>query len=388
VHQKAQSLAAQATQVTQVRPLRTTRPHAQPLTDDQFVLPILRAQVTRTSRSPTVSVCIAAYNAADTIGEVLDSVWSQTFDDFEVVVVDDSSTDATPALLARQTDPRLRVLRNPRNLGVAATWNRCLQHARGELIKFLESDDTFYPGCVASMMELIGERQSVGMVFCRRSLLFDPNNDYQRRWTELYGDVASRFGRLDAINHGPELFRRWFDVGFTFNCVGEPLVVMIRRDVFERAGGFNPHIRQRSDLDLWARATLFCDVGFVSDELGRYRVPSTNSLTIRNHRVNLDWLDELWTLEGLGCLPEARVVVPGLDRRRNAVRRQKAREFRELFRRKVPARGTRLADAARMGRWLGHRRVHPDATPFPGIGPPAEGSAPAQPLSKATAVRT
>ena len=118
---------------------------------------------------PTVSVCIPAYNNERTIGTALESVWNQTFEDFEVIVTDDCSTDSTPAVLDAQALPRLRVLRNRRNAGAPANGNRALAHARGRLVKFLDADDVLFADCVARMVELAETRPDLGMVFSRRS---------------------------------------------------------------------------------------------------------------------------------------------------------------------------------------------------------------------------
>jgi Glycosyl transferase family 2 len=318
--------------------------------------------------APTVSVCIPAYNAQGTIVAALESVWSQTFEDLEVIVADDCSTDATVEMLAMQSDPRLRVLTNHRNLKAPGNANRALAHARGRLVKFLDADDVLFPDCITRMVEVADARAAVGMIFCRRALRFeDPDDSEARAWAERYGNVASRFGALERFNSGPQLFATWAREGFDANWVGEPLVVMLRREVLERAGGFNPHIRQRSDLDLWARVMPLCTVGFVDEELACYRVPAA-SLTIRNHQLALDWLDQLWTLEGLGLSPEATAAAPGLARLHEQERRRVRRELRELLRREVPARCTRLADACRLASWLIRKRISPSARPFPHIG--------------------
>jgi Glycosyl transferase family 2 len=333
-----------------------------------------RVTVLHETGAPTVSVCIPAYNSQATIGAALGSVWSQTFEDFEVIVTDDCSTDSTPAILGAQSDPRLRVLRNTRNLKAPGNGNRALAHTRGRLIKFLDADDVLLPDCIARMVELAEAHADVGMVFCRRSLsLEDPEDEDSRNWATRYGDVSAQFGGLEVLNPGPRLFARWARHGFDANWVGEPLVVMLRRAVLERAGGFNPHIRQRFDLDLWARIMPLCTVGFIAEELGRYRVP-VGSLTIRNHQLGLDWLDQLWTLEGLSVLPEARDAAPGLVRLHEQERRRVRRQLRDLLRRDVPARSTRLADARRMASWLITKHLRPSARPFARVGAPPAGA--------------
>ena len=171
---------------------------------------------------------------------------------------------------------------------------------------------------------------------------------------------------LEPLNSGPELFARWARHGFEANWVGEPLVVMVRRELLQRAGGFNPDIRQafRFDLDLWARIMPLCTVGFADTELADYRVP-TGSLTIRNHQLALDWLDQLWTLESLRFCSEAQAAAPWLTGPHEAERRRVRGELRELFGRDVPARGTRLADAGRMAREQTEKRLRRGARPFP-----------------------
>ena len=316
-----------------------------------------------------MSVCIPVYNAEETIGAALESVWKQTFEDLEVIVSDDCSTDSTPAILAAESDRRLRVLRNARNLKAPGNGNRALRHARGRLVKFLDADDVLFPDCIARMVELAETRPDLGMVFSRRSLrLDDPENEESRGWSERYGDVSAQFGELATLNSGPALFARWARQGFDANWVGEPLVVMLRRDVLAHAGGFNPHIRQRFDLDLWARIMPLGTVGFIAEELGEYRVPA-DSLTARNHRLQLDWLDQLWTLEGLSLHPEARAAAAGLAQLHEQERLRFRGELLELLRRDVPARATRLADAARLVSWLIRKHVSPSARPFARIDP-------------------
>src|SRR5437667_3511518 len=96
--------------------------------------PILSARQAL-SAVPAVSVCIPAYRGAAHIGEAIESVLAQSFADFELVVVDDASRDDTAAVVARYRDPRIRFLRNERNAGVQANWNRCLELARGRYFK-------------------------------------------------------------------------------------------------------------------------------------------------------------------------------------------------------------------------------------------------------------
>nr|MDQ2879344.1 glycosyltransferase family 2 protein [Pseudomonadota bacterium] len=95
--------------------------------------------------APTVSVIMAAYNGADLIGETLASLKAQTFGDFELMVVDDRSTDDTLAVLRAETDPRIRVIAAEENQGVVRSRNRAVAAARGRYLAALDHDDLCHP---------------------------------------------------------------------------------------------------------------------------------------------------------------------------------------------------------------------------------------------------
>jgi len=116
---------------------------------------------------PAVSVVIPSYNRAAVLGRAINSVIAQTFDDWEIVLVDDGSTDDTDALLARYADrlgPKLRVIRQE-NAGAAAARNRGIDAARGVFVAFLDSDDEFLPDKLQRQIELFRIRPELGLVY-------------------------------------------------------------------------------------------------------------------------------------------------------------------------------------------------------------------------------
>src|SRR3712207_431765 len=94
---------------------------------------------------PRVTILVPAYNAAPWVGTAIESVQRQTFGDWEVVAVDDASTDDTLAILRSFAAPNIRVEQNAANLGMTANWNRCLSLATGELVLKLDADDALKP---------------------------------------------------------------------------------------------------------------------------------------------------------------------------------------------------------------------------------------------------
>lgn len=231
-----------------------------------------------------------AFNAERFVGEAIASVLAQTYDDWELIVVDDGSTDGTAAVVDRFDDARIRLHRHGRNRGQGAAWNTAVGLAEGPLVKLLPADDLLVPECLERLAAL-----GTGLAFCRRRI----EGEGLPGWRERYGAVHEGFGKLERLNDARDLFDRWLLAGFRDNWIGEPTVVMARKEVLERAGLFNPHVEGAVDLDLWPRALLQTDfVGFVGEELVVLRLHG-ESVTARVHGRPRVSLDRAWLLDGL-----------------------------------------------------------------------------------------
>ena len=117
-----------------------------------------------TASAPTISVIMAAYNGAALIGETLDSLWAQTFGDFELIVVDDCSTDTTLEVLRAVTDPRMRVIAADRNGGPVRSRNLAFAHARGRYIAGLDQDDLCLPDRFARQVAYLDTHPDIALV--------------------------------------------------------------------------------------------------------------------------------------------------------------------------------------------------------------------------------
>src|SRR5471032_1502742 len=104
--------------------------------------------------TPTVSVLMTAYNREDYIAAAIESVLAQTFTDFELIICDDQSVDRTVEIASgyAQQDPRVRLVRNDRNLGDYGNRRQAAALARGSFLKYHDSDDVMYPHCLAAMV--------------------------------------------------------------------------------------------------------------------------------------------------------------------------------------------------------------------------------------------
>ena len=214
-------------------------------------------------RSPrTVSVCIPTYRGATHIRAAVDSVLTQTFADFELLIVDDNSPDDTFAIASSYRDPRVRCLRNHQNLGPEGNWNRCLAEATGRYFKLLPQDDVLAPNCLQREVEVLenDERHQIALVFCARTIVDARSRPVLVRQT---------FGRKARRLTAETIFRRCLRRGT--NVIGEPGGVMFRRALADTVGPFDATFPYVVDLDYWLRLLAHGDGYYVPETLASFR---------------------------------------------------------------------------------------------------------------------
>ena len=202
-----------------------------------------------------VSVIVPTYNRAHMITEAIESVLSQTFKDFELIIVDNYSTDDTESIVKSYVDKRIRYFKNQNNGLVSINRNYGIQKSGGEYIAFLDDDDLWLPEKLEKQVELLDSSKQLGLVYSN-SYVID-SNGYLRETTYLYGMKPARGS---AFN---ELFR--------FNFI-PTLTVAIRREVLDKVGEFNPRYKICQDYDLWLRIAEYYPIDFVEQPLAKFRV--------------------------------------------------------------------------------------------------------------------
>ena len=253
---------------------------------------------------PPVSVCIPTFNGAKYLKECLDSVLAQTFTDFEVLVVDDHSSDETLSIAQEYAtyDHRIRVIQNEHNLGLVGNWNRCVELAQGEWVKFVFQDDLIAPLCLERMVA--ASKPGSAIIFCRRDFIFEPGTSAATRQYYL-NHVSSQplFPNLTEISASDYCKATLEHIGT--NIIGEPTVVLLHRSVFYRFGTFNPQLIMICDVEFWARVAVHTGVIFVPETLATFRVHSRSS-TAKSHasrKYRLVVLDLLVTLHDFAFNP-------------------------------------------------------------------------------------
>jgi glycosyltransferase involved in cell wall biosynthesis len=252
------------------------------------------------TEQPLVSICVPAYNAERWLSEALESALAQTYSEFELVVANNGSTDATVGIARSFADSRVRVETSSRTISAVANHNRAIRLSRGAFVKFLHADDLLLPECLEEMVALALEDPRIGLVFAPREVLLEEVSDPE--WAERFARPHEHFEGLERINDGRHLFRQLLAAGFEENWIGEPSAVLLRRAALEHVGLFNERLFQIADLELWARIAFDHRLGFVDHTLSVYRHHELSG-TAQNARLHRDWFDEVWLLEGLLAIP-------------------------------------------------------------------------------------
>ena len=182
-------------------------------------------------RAPQVSVIIPVHNGASTIGRALTSVFDQTFSDYEIVICDDGSTDDTPAVLAKYGD-KVRVVRQA-NRGPSAARNAAVAASRGELIALIDRDDQWLPNKLELAVNAM--RADAGAVLLYSDMIVVNEAGEEFRRSQIRPETAH------APTMDEMLARIWPIV---------PSTVVMRRDAFDRAGGFCEQLLSAEDIYL------------------------------------------------------------------------------------------------------------------------------------------
>ncbi|MGH7767494.1 MAG: glycosyltransferase family 2 protein [Candidatus Binatia bacterium] len=202
--------------------------------------------------NPKISVVLPAYNAAAYVDEAVGSILGQTFRDFEFIIIDDGSTDATASILERYAalDGRIRLHRQE-NQGMIAALNRACRLARGEYVARMDADDVSLPRRLERQLEYIERRPQIGVVGTWIYNI-DRNGSVIRAWRPPTSP------KVLAWTH-------FFGV-----CVSHPTVLM-RRRVLEQLDFYRCGTAHIEDVDLWLRASAITGFGNVPEILFKYR---------------------------------------------------------------------------------------------------------------------
>lgn len=270
---------------------------------------------------PIISVVLPVYNRQDLVRRAIDSVLAQTMTDFELLVIDDCSTDATAAVVEEYcSDPRVRLQCNTTNLGPAGARNRGIELARGRYIAFQDSDDRWFPEKLARQIEMLDRNPGVQACYCG-ALYYAQGQCYY---------IPSE-GTLDAESMASGDLS---DAVLNSNPI-TPQALLVERTVFDEVGGFDTTLRINEDWELAIRMAQKARFAFLPEPLVViYR--TTNSVSsdlVANIAVRK------WLLTEYAALfekhPESRALqnyIIGGQSLKTRAYRDAVRHFRQSFR--------------------------------------------------------
>lgn len=220
--------------------------------------------MTPTSDWPNVSVVIPCYNREASVRAAVESVLEQDYPCFEVVLVDDCSTDDTLNILNSIDDPRVKVVTSKVNNGPGVARNRGVSESSGEWVAFQDSDDLWLPGKLRRQMEVVRSSNDAVAVYCRMSV---------RTGLDGQASQISHIPSYEAENLSGDVLR-----GLVYSSFISTQTLVIRRDVFDSVGGFDVTLPALEDWELMLRVAQWGPVEFVEEPLVEQAF-SDNSLT-------------------------------------------------------------------------------------------------------------
>lgn len=218
-----------------------------------------------------ISILLTCYNHIHYLPAAVDGIRQQTFRDFEIIAIDDGSSDGTREWLARQAD--IQCIFNPTNRGTYATLNVGLARAKGEFIAVLNDDDVWLPDKLARQVDLLTAHPNVGLVHTGGYFI---DGEGQKTEGNPLGFAFPRFATGDIL------------LGLVYENKIIASAALARRSCFEGLGGFNEGYFGSGDWEMWFRIAELYDVGFVDEPLTLYRVHGANA----SHKLDRIWRDD------------------------------------------------------------------------------------------------
>ncbi len=208
---------------------------------------------------PLISVVMPVHNAQKYIGKAIESILNQTFDKFELIIVNDASTDKTLSVIKSyiRKDPRIIVVNNKENLDIAGSLNRGIKIARSPIIARMDADDISLPNRLEVQYKAMNKSKKVAVIGAN-IVVMDP----------MEKDISAR-----SYPENSKDLKKCF---FKYSPFAHP-VVMFRKKIFDQVGGYDPKYSPTEDLDLWFRMGMKHEFRSVPQLLLRYRLSEASS---------------------------------------------------------------------------------------------------------------
>jgi glycosyltransferase involved in cell wall biosynthesis len=217
------------------------------------------------SGTPRVSVVIKSYNHEAFVAQTIHSILTQSFQDFEIVITDDASIDATVEVIRTFQDSRIDLVVSPKNRGISNAMNATIARARGDYIAILNSDDYALPGRLQKQVAFLDSHPDIAVVF-----------GLPRTVDDCGQPTASYFDFQQALELPDFCRKTWLRQFFVLGSVLCAPTAMVRRSAYAAVGRYDPRLTVLQDLDIWFRFCLGHNMHVMSDEVTAFRIRSNN----------------------------------------------------------------------------------------------------------------
>lgn len=214
---------------------------------------------------PKISVIMSVHNGKDYIRESIESILSQTFSNFEFLIIDDNSTDGTEKILKTFGDKRIKLIKNKKRLGLTESLNIGLKKAQGDYVARMDADDISLPQRFTKQVDFLEENRQIGLV---------------GSWVEYIGPR----GESLEIKKYPQNHKELLNVIMRYNPFKHP-TLMIRREILKRIGGYNEKFKYAQDYDLVLKIASISKVANIPEVLLRYRIEPKASISFKNMKA-------------------------------------------------------------------------------------------------------
>ena len=218
-----------------------------------------------------VSIILPTYNRASMLNKAIDSTLNQTFKDFELIIVDNYSTDNTESVVKSYDDKRISYFKNQNNGLVSINRNYGIQKSCGEYIAFLDDDDLWLPEKLEKQVKLLDSNKKLGLVYSRSYVIDDRGNPAKPTY---FRGIKLRRGHV-------------FNELLVSNFIPQ-LTVLTRRDALDKVGKFDLQYKIAQDYDLWLRIANHYTVDFIDQPLAKYRFHKESESYLNPERSSIE----------------------------------------------------------------------------------------------------
>lgn len=227
---------------------------------------------------PKVSVIVPTYNRASYLKEAIQSILDQEFQDFDIVITDNASSDETESVVAAFASSKICYYKNETNIGVVNNHNKALSLATGTYICVFSDDDIMLQDNLTKKIAVLEKYESVVLVHSNVFVINEKGDVVGSHWAERYYDKWKMSHDKDGFFTGTDYFKVLY---CDWNIISMPSVIF-RRNVLDEVLEFNIESKYFCDWDMWMRMVLYGDVYYLQQPLVKYRMHSTNTINELN----------------------------------------------------------------------------------------------------------